>query len=103
MAIEDCFLHFHELDLFGGIIYVDNKAVAMTVASKIVMVSVMFILKSLLIDNGYPVINNEFVKTLTDFKYINREEDMGLEDLRKSKLSYKPNIILMKYNAKVKQ
>lgn len=103
VAIEDCFLHFHELDLFGGIIYVDNKAVAMTVASKIRdgICDVHF--EKSIIDNGYPVINNEFVKTLTDFKYINREEDMGLEDLRKSKLSYKPNIILMKYNAKVKQ
>ena len=89
--------------MFGGIIYVDNKAVAMTVASKIRdgICDVHF--EKSIIDNGYPVINNEFVKTLTDFKYINREEDMGLEDLRKSKLSYKPNIILMKYNAKVKQ
>lgn len=100
VAIEDGFLHFDELGLFGGIIYVDGKAVAMTVASKIRdnICDVHF--EKAIINNGYPVINNEFVKTLTDYKFINREEDMGLEDLRKSKLSYKPNILLMKYTAK---
>jgi hypothetical protein len=98
-AIEDAFLHYDDLKLFGGIIYVDDKAVAMTVASKIRgdICDVHF--EKAVIEGCYPVINQEFSKTLTDYKYLNREEDMGLEGLRKSKLSYKPEIILMKYIA----
>lgn len=100
-AIEDGFLHFDELGLFGGIVYVEDKAVAMTVASKIRdnICDVHF--EKSIIDGGYPVINNEFTKTLTDYKYVNREEDMGIEGLRKSKLSYRPYNILIKYNAKM--
>lgn len=98
-AIEDSFLHFDELGLFGGIVYVNGDAVAMTVASKIRgnICDVHF--EKSVIDGGYSIINNEFSKTLSSYKYLNREEDMGLEGLKKSKLSYKPAIILMKYDA----
>ena len=98
-AIEDCFLHFDELGLFGGVIYVENEAVAMTVASKIRDDICDIHFEKSIIYGGYPVINNEFAKTLTEYKYINREEDMGIEGLRKSKLSYKPEILLNKYDA----
>lgn len=49
-------------------------------------------------DGAYPMINylmaNEFCKEL---KYINREEDMGIPNLRKAKLSYKPVKLIEKY------
>lgn len=39
----------------------------------------------------YQKINSEFCKKFRDIcKYVNREEDLGLEGLRKAKLSYKP-------------
>lgn len=99
-AIEEAFLYFNSLGLFGGVLYADGKAVAMTVASKIRgdICDVHF--EKSVIDGGYAVINNELAKSLFDYKYINREEDMGLEGLRKSKLSYKPYTILKKYSAK---
>lgn len=51
----------------------------------------------------YQAINNEFCKRLPeDTVYINREEDMGLENLRKTKLSYKPVKMAEKYTAVLK-
>lgn len=51
----------------------------------------------------YPLLDNEFCKKhFSDgaVKYINKQEDMGLEGLRKSKLSYHPVKFAERYSAK---
>lgn len=48
----------------------------------------------------YQAINNEFCKRLPEETvYVNREEDMGLMNLRQTKLSYKPVKMTEKYFA----
>ena len=49
----------------------------------------------------YPLIDNLFSKThFKEVKYINKQEDMGLEGLRKSKLSYNPVKLVNRFVAK---
>jgi hypothetical protein len=49
------------------------------------------------IRGAYVVINRDFARKLKGrFRYINREEDMGLEGLRKAKMSYHPVMMYRK-------
>lgn len=88
-------------DFAGGILYVNEEPVAITLASKISdkVLDIHFekCLSEAASFGGYAVINNLFIKQYDRFQYINREEDLGIEGLRKAKLSYKPAIILKKY------
>lgn len=91
--------------LTGGVIYIKGKPVAMTLASPVSDSVLDIHFEKVLYDvaqfGGYAAINNFFVKTCTNYKYINREEDVGVEGLRKAKLSYKPEILLDKFYGKV--
>ena len=56
------------------------------------------------INGAYPMVCREFVRLLMakhpELEYINREDDMGFETLRRSKQSYKPEYMLKKYTAR---
>ena len=88
------------LGLKGGAIIVDEKVIAFTLGSAVNdQVYNIHIEKAISgFETAYTVINREFAaQNAQNFRYINREDDLGIEGLRKSKLSYKPEILLPKY------
>ena len=99
-VIRDAAAHFKELGLFGLVLYVDGRPAAMCMASEINdCVCDVHFEKAVEIDEGYAVINNEFAKHFQKYTLINREEDLGLEGLRKAKLSYHPDMLYAKSRA----
>lgn len=94
--------HFEELGLTGGILHVDGKIAAFTFGMPINRdtFGVHVEKADTSIDGAYTLINYEFANRIPEqYTYINREEDLGIEGLRKAKLSYQPAIILEKYIA----
>lgn len=92
--------HFDTLGLLGGAIRVDGQIVAFCIASHLNtdMVDIHIEKALAAYEEAYAVINNQFAKHLApEIQYINREDDMGLEGLRKAKLSYHPAALLQKY------
>lgn len=97
------FENFNSLDCVGGLIRIDGKVVAYTFGEKVNDdIFCVHIEKAFSdIRGAYPMINQQFVlNELSDYRFIDREEDLGIENLRKAKLSYYPEILAEKYEAK---
>ncbi|OFI06001.1 hypothetical protein CLOACE_13820 [Clostridium acetireducens DSM 10703] len=93
IAIKDILNNFQLLDLKGIAVYVDNKVVAFSIGQKLNKdLAVIHIEKGDVNYKGvYSFINKTFIdKCFNDVKIINREQDLGIEGLRKAKLSYQP-------------
>ncbi len=99
-AIEQALTHYHTLNMRGGVLEIDGAVAAFTLATPLTedTIDVLIEKADADIDGAYPMINREFVRNeCTDFAYIDREEDMGIEGLRKAKLSYQPAFFTEKY------
>lgn len=100
---------FEKYDLYGmkgGFISLaDGKIVAMAIGETVGDTLFVHIEKALAdVRGAYQLIAREFPRHFcTDgVKFVNREEDLGEEGLRKSKLSYHPCEIIKKYTVIVK-
>ena len=101
-ALHRAFAYYDALGFRGGLLRKCGEPVAFTIGEP--MGSHMFCthFEKAFADvrGAYPMINREFsANTLSDFEFINREEDTGDEGLRKAKLSYYPYKLLKKYEA----
>ena len=99
-AVNTYFSFFRELELTGGIIRIDGKVAAVTVGERLNSNTFCVHIEKAdrRFDGIYAGINNLFVRSSAEsLTYVNREEDLGLEGLRKAKLSYNPVFLLNKY------
>ena len=100
-ALKKAFRHLGELALEGLVLWVDGEPVAMTLGSFLNQDTFDVQFEKAIMEEAYPVINWEFARYLQNkypqLRWLNREEDMGLEGLRKAKLSYNPHHMVEKY------
>lgn len=100
-AIDTYFKHFEDLNLKGGVLFQENKLVGFCIGERLNSNTIVVHIEKAVagIQGAYPTLCNEFLKANAgEFKYVNREEDLGLEGLRKSKLSYHPCYLMEKYS-----
>lgn len=105
-AITYALSHFEEIGLTGGVLRVNGQLAAFTYGMPINhdTFGVHVEKADTSIEGAYTMINYEFCNQIPDsFTYINREEDLGIEGLRKAKLSYHPYKILNKHMACLKE
>lgn len=101
-ALERAFSHFDELSLDGIVLLHENKLLAFTLGSRLARdtFDVQFEKACSDIQGAYAAINREFARYIREkypeIRFLDREEDMGLEGLRKAKKSYYPHHMIEK-------
>lgn len=105
-AMDKAFDHYEELEFRGLLLYAaPGEPVAFSMGNRISQdtFDVNFEKAYADVQGAYPMINREFARYIRaqdpDIRYLNREDDMGVEGLRKAKESYHP-IFLEKYVAR---
>ena len=102
-AIGRALENMEELGIEGGLIRVEGRVVAFAVGSRLSLdgYDIHFEKAYDDIQGAYSAINREMARYVRskypDVKWINREDDVGIEGLRKAKLSYHPDLLLEKF------
>ena len=105
LAMAKAFRHYDALNMEGLVLLDGNEILAMTMGSRMShnTFDIHFEKAREDADGAYPAINCEFARHLRlkypEIQYLNREDDIGLEGLRKAKLSYYPDHMVEKYKA----
>lgn len=104
-AINEAMNNFTTLGFKGGAIFIDDKMAAFTYGEVCNDDTVVIhVEKGHVAYKGvYAAINQEFcAHEWQNIEYVNREEDMGIEGLRKAKESYNPIKMIEKYLVTIK-
>ncbi len=91
-AVQRALANMEQLGLVGGGIIVQDRLEAFSIGERVGTDTAVIHFEKALDKRGlFPLINRDFAaNAFSDVQFINREEDMGEEGLRKAKLSYKP-------------
>jgi hypothetical protein len=104
-AVREALTNFRELELLGGAIVINGKVEAFTLGEALNEdTAVIHVEKADPDIRGlYAVINQQFCEhALSGFRYINREQDLGDDGLRRAKESYFPERMEEKYRVVLK-
>lgn len=104
-SLTEALNNFEALDLKGGAIRIDGAIQAFTLGERLNREMALIHIEkgNTDYDGVFPVINQAFAQAaFSDTLYINREEDMGLEGLRRAKRSYRPVRLVEKFDLKLK-
>lgn len=108
-AILKALEHYELLGLEGGVLLTGGQLAAFAIGEPVGKqgFDVRFEKADISFHGAYQMINREFARHLLrihpDLRFLNREEDMGMDNLRKAKESYYPDFLLKKYAARWKQ
>jgi uncharacterized protein len=99
-AIRDILLHIDQLDFIGFIVKYDERVIGYSIGEKLNDSTVI-----IHVEKGdteyyglYQALNHIFAeKFASEFEYINREQDLGVPGLRRSKESYHPMKFIKKF------
>lgn len=106
-AISRAFRHMDALGIEGLVLEEDGNILAVAMGSRLSedTFDIHFEKAREDADGAYAAINQAFAAHLMakypDLHYLDREEDMGLEGLRKAKLSYYPHHLVVKFWARL--
>ncbi len=100
IAIKEAFTHFDELRVKGGAILINEKLEAFTLGERLNRDTVVIHIEKAnpAYEGIYSLINQTFLENeWSEYTYVNREQDLGEEGLRKAKESYFPHRMVNKY------
>jgi hypothetical protein len=101
-AVRIALDNMEELGIHGGMLRLDGEPIAFTLGSPANQDTYVIQIEKAdaHIAGAYPMIAQQFAQhNCAGYAYINREEDLGKEGLRKSKKSYKPLKLAGKFTA----
>jgi len=99
-AVLEMLNNFRALSSKGGIIRIAEKIVALTLGERLNKDTLVIHVEKANneITGLYQAINWEFLKNQAQsFRFVNREQDLGVEGLRRAKMSYNPVRLIKKY------
>lgn len=104
VALNSLRLH-RELGLQGGVLRAGGEVIAFTMGEPVSEDTFVVHIEKAYADirGAYPMINQQFLEhEVSQYRYVNREDDTGDEGLRRAKLSYHPVFMVEKGTAVLK-
>ena len=104
-AIQRVLDHWEDLNVSGTLLYVNEKPIAFAIGEIVQKDTLLmhFEKADRNYQGAYEMITHCYLSNFDNLTYVNREQDLGIPGLRKSKLSYHPVDFISKYNISISQ